>query len=133
MNKKGFSLVELLVALSIIALSLSFFAYFSDALKLTGSAKNEAAVAAYSHNYLESLRAKWQNLDSFNEPTNIEPKNLPEGYTAKVKISEEKGKVYNPEKRISQAVVSLRTIEIILTDQTGNEFMMSTKIARPVE
>ncbi len=132
MNKKGFSLVELLVALSIIALSLSFFAYFSDALKLTSSAKNEAEIAAYSHNYLEGLRSSWQDLDSFKNRSNTKLKNLPVGYTAKVNITEQKGRVYNDKKQSSEELVSLRLVDIVLTDELGKEFIMSTAIARPL-
>jgi len=133
MTNKGFSLIELLVALSIIALSLSFFAYFSDALSLTSSAKNEAAIAAYSHNYLEKLRSEWQNLDKFKNRSGIDLNDLPKGYSGQINIDEETGKVYNSDKKISEKVVSLRTVEIVLSDQAGNEFKMSTKIARPLE
>ncbi len=111
---------------------MSFFAYFSDALRLTNSAKNEAEIAAYSRNYLEGLRSSWQNLDNFKESANIKADNLPTGYKAKVTINETKGNVYNMAKEASEEVVSLRIISIVLTDETGEEFTMSTQIARPL-
>ncbi len=132
-KENAFSLVEVLVALAILGLSLSFFAYFADALKLTGSAKQEAEIAAYAYNYLENLRSTWQNLESFETSYGLKPNNVPEGFVAKIQSDEKKSQIKKKGFAIAN-VVSLRTVTIILKDNSEktDDFIMSTAIARPV-
>ncbi len=130
---KAFSLVEVLVALAILGLSLSFFAYFADALKLTDSAKQEAEIAAFAYNYLENLRAAWQNIDNFETSYGLKPIAVPEGFEARVRIEEKRSQIKKKDLGLTN-VVSLRTVTIILKDSSEKmaDFIMSTQIARPV-
>ena len=132
-KRKAFSLVEILLALSILGLSLSFFAYFSDALKLTDSAKREAEIAAYGFNYLENLRAQWRDPGRFAAALGLEAKNPPNGFEVEIKVDEKRSRVRTADFGIID-IVSLRTVTIILRSKEENidDFLMSTQIVRPV-
>ena len=134
MTKKrhvGLTLIEVLVALVVITIAISMFLYFADALRLTRISKVETEAAAYTRNYLDTLRSIWQLEHNYKYKLDAaEPQNLPEGYEAKVTISNESGGSISPS--TSSDLSALRTVTISLTDRQGKVYEMTTQIARPL-
>jgi prepilin-type N-terminal cleavage/methylation domain-containing protein len=136
-NKRhGLTLVEVLVALAVIAITVSMFLYFADALRLTRISKEETTASAYARNYLDSLRGLWLVRDNYlNKLDYAEPQNIPAGYEVKVTILDEAGKAVAsyPGGAGGSNFSPLRTVTISLTDEAGQVYEMSTQISRPLQ
>jgi prepilin-type N-terminal cleavage/methylation domain-containing protein len=59
----GFSLIEVMVALFIIAIATLIFGYFMTPLQQSKEAQLETQQIASARNYLDNLRALWQDPD----------------------------------------------------------------------
>jgi prepilin-type N-terminal cleavage/methylation domain-containing protein len=135
-NKRALTLVEVLVALAVIAITVSMFLYFADALRLTRISKEETQAAAYARNYLDGLRGLWLVHDNYiNRLDYAEPQNSPTGYEVKVTILDEAGKAVAsyPGGASESNLSPLRTVTISLTDEKGQVYEMSTQISRPLQ
>jgi len=66
-QQKGLTLVEVLVALAIIAVTMVMFGYFSSSLQATSNSRRETAAANFSRSYLDALRSQWQDLTMYRD------------------------------------------------------------------
>ena len=131
-KRSAFSLPEVLLALAVLGLAMSFFTYFVDALKLTDAAKDEAAIAAYTYNYLENLRAEWQNTANFDVAYGLHEIALPPGFSAEIRTKEEKAQIQK--KGLGAVTITaLRTVSIRIKDKTAklDDFEMTAQFVRP--
>jgi prepilin-type N-terminal cleavage/methylation domain-containing protein len=62
-EEAGFSLIEVMVALFIIAVATLIFGYFMTPLRQSKEAQQETQQIAAARNYLDNLRALWQDPD----------------------------------------------------------------------
>jgi prepilin-type N-terminal cleavage/methylation domain-containing protein len=60
-RRDGFSLVEMMVAMFIIAIAIIMFSYFLNPLRQTSQSQVETQMAAQARSYLDSLRSSWSN------------------------------------------------------------------------
>jgi prepilin-type N-terminal cleavage/methylation domain-containing protein len=65
-QRQGLTLVEVLVALVIIAITMVMFGYFSTALQATSNSRQATAAANFSRSYLDALRSQWQDLTMYS-------------------------------------------------------------------
>lgn len=65
-QQKGFSLIEVLVALFIIAIGVVFFGYFAKSLKTTGNARLETEAMITMRSALNNTRALWTSENGYN-------------------------------------------------------------------
>lgn len=61
-KNQGFSLVEMMVAMFIIAIAVLMFSYFMNPLRQTKESQKETQQLALARNYLDNLRGLWQSV-----------------------------------------------------------------------
>lgn len=137
--KRGLTLVEVLVALVLVAVAVSMFVYFIDALRLTRISSNEAEISAYMRNYLDTLRSAWRDTDNYFDLSSeiagrniVQPPEAPQGSRVNVTITSDEGTVYSGSGRGSGTDYSnLRDVQI---EVTANEtvYSLHTQISRPL-
>lgn len=59
-KRQGFSLVEVLVAILVIAIAMGVLGYLITALRNTASSDESTAAANFSRRYIDVLRSRWQ-------------------------------------------------------------------------
>lgn len=70
MNSKGLTLIEVLIALVILAVGVTIFGYFSTSFSLTRSAQYDTQSQAVARSYFDALRAYWNgNNTAFGNGT----------------------------------------------------------------
>ena len=138
-SKHGFTLVEVLVALTVASLAVGMFAYFVDSLILTRTSQQEAAAAAYARTYLERLEASWQfDTDESYRHLGLAA-DLPEppaSYEASVTVSDRAGNALLTATYPSSATdvtdrTPLRSVLVTLTDDDEQRVRFETQIALP--
>lgn len=66
LNQKGFSLVEVLVAIFIIAMGVILFGYFAKSLKTTSDARIETEAMISLRSALDDTRALWSSSEGYS-------------------------------------------------------------------
>lgn len=150
-SNKGFSLIEVLVALAIIAITITLFSYFVSSLQRSRDARLETTAAAYARNYFDSLRAAWQdpliysNGDLSLGDGDVEP---PAGYkSVEIKVTRyDTGHAKTGESTFSDTSASfklpesdddglivdfIRRISLEITDNQGDSETFVTQIVQP--
>ena len=139
LKNSGFTLVEVLVALTVASLAVGMFAYFVDSLILTRTSQQEAAAAAYARTYLEGLEASWQfDTDESYGHLGLAA-DLPEppaSYEASVTVTDKDGSLLLTATHPSSATAAtdrtpLRNVRITLTDSEARVVRFETQIALP--
>lgn len=59
-QKQGFSLIEVLVAIAVIAIAMATLGYLITALRNTAKSDESTAAANFSRTYIDVLRSRWQ-------------------------------------------------------------------------
>ncbi|WP_027881895.1 prepilin-type N-terminal cleavage/methylation domain-containing protein [Meiothermus rufus] len=122
MRPKGFSFVEVMVALAILSLSILILSYFGSSFTLTRNAQIDTQAQAYARSYFDNLRAAWATQAAFH--TGALPElNPPRGFS-------------NPTVRLEdiQSIgnrVILRRATLEFTGPQERMFRFSTEIALP--
>lgn len=156
-GKAGFTLVEVLVAIVIIGITLSMFAYLVNSLRISSNARNETSAAVFARNYFDTLRSLWQvesrydavggNATATNDerPELVAPPSGFERYTLTVQSVSATGQNIGGATSVTYSAGTagtrmsfpysandyLREITIVLTDRGGEVYSFSTKIVRP--
>lgn len=154
----GLTLVEVLVALGIIAITMVMFGYFSTSLRATSDSRRETAAANFSRSYLDALRSQWQDLSMYTSgakgliaelqrpnPPFLE---VPEGfasYTVDIERRNVRGEALGTHSASANSAGNatgfdwedenqndfLRFVILTLTDAQGETYEYSTQIVRP--
>lgn len=153
-QQKGLTLVEVLVALAIIAITMVMFGYFSTSLQATSNSRRETAAANFSRSYLDALRSQWQDLtmyragarDSGSTRSNPPFLDVPDGFvsyevdvdrrnvagtsigTASFSSNDGEG-AFNWQDEDDDDFI--RLVTLTLTDVQGEIYTYSTQIVRP--
>lgn len=65
-QKQGFSLIEVLVAIAVIAIAMATLGYLITALRNTAKSDESTAAANFSRAYIDVLRSRWQIPNEYN-------------------------------------------------------------------
>lgn len=134
-RQTGLTLVEVLVALVLVAVAVSMFTYFVDALRLTNVSRQETQAAAYMRNYLDNLRAEWRDFEDYTYHIDrADPGKPPDTFKkVAVTVSSSNGAVVSYPGGAAPAshLAPLRTVTISVTNQQDVSLSLSTYIARP--
>lgn len=137
-NKRGLSLVEVLVALVIVAIAASMFLYFADALRLTRLARQETTATTFARSYLSSLQSYWQEPDNYVYGLAYAESladTVPEPFSIQVRIRDEKGvellNLPDEQATLEKDSSRLRHVSVTLTDLQGKVISMSSSISYP--
>ncbi len=129
---KGMTLIEVLIALALIGVAVSMFAYFISSLQTTQHAREQTTALAYARDYLEGLRAKWQTLEGYQTLSLAKPTDPPSSYDIKIKIENDKGSVvFAYPGGGSNDLSALRKITLTFTDEKDKTISLVTSMARP--
>ncbi|GIW26393.1 prepilin-type N-terminal cleavage/methylation domain-containing protein [Meiothermus sp.] len=66
MRRRGFSFVEVMVALAILSLTILILTYFGSSFTLTRNAQIDTQAQAYARSYFDNLRASWSTRAAYN-------------------------------------------------------------------
>ncbi|MEM7734672.1 MAG: prepilin-type N-terminal cleavage/methylation domain-containing protein [Deinococcota bacterium] len=154
-QQKGLTLVEVLVALAIIAITMVMFGYFSSSLQATGNSRRETAAANFARSYLDALRSQWQDLtmyrdggrESGNARSNPPFLEVPDGftfYTVDIERRNVTGVVVGTPTQFNSTAGEaafnwqdendtdfMRLVTLTLTDAQGETYTYSTQVVRP--
>ncbi len=137
---KGYTLVEVLVAVVIIVIVIGFFGYFATSLKISTESKLETTAASFARRYFDTLRSNWQsNIDyDTGELLNLSPPNGYSNYNLAITLVDGKGnitKTYEADYNsgftdLDSTVDDIREIDMVLKTPQ-KEYKFSTQIVRP--
>lgn len=132
-QRKGLSLVEVLVALVFVSLAIAMFTYLIDALRMNQHSKQETAATLFAKDYMEGLRAKWRSLEGYQNLALAIPKDPPVGYELKINITDEEGNaIYSyPGGAARGDTSSLRVLSLVFTDSQDKTLTFQSVVARP--
>jgi prepilin-type N-terminal cleavage/methylation domain-containing protein len=150
-KKAGLTLIEVLVALGIIAITMVMFGYFSTSLRATGDSRRNTAAANFARSYLDSVRSQWQDVEIYKGGHKTRPNppflDVPEGFES-YSVSVEARNVNNvvvgtrgPYTSTAGAAAFnlenggdndfMRLVTLTLTDTQGETYTYSTQVVRP--
>jgi prepilin-type N-terminal cleavage/methylation domain-containing protein len=125
MNKKGFSLVEVLVALMLIGVATLMLSFFSGGFTLSRQAQEDTQAQVLARSYFDTLRSYWsvyQNYTSYTSGNPL-PANLisvPSGYTTTTTAS-----------AIAGRNNSSRTVTLTISTPKNKTLVFTTQITAP--
>lgn len=135
---QGLTLVEVLVALVILAVAGLMMGYFITSFRVTQRAQFDTKAQTFARSYFDTLRADWAmgNYQSSRPlgPAEVSPP-TGYGYHIIIKDSEDKladytyGATTEPSGTISDSALKAVTLEV--TNPQGRTFPFSTLIAKP--
>ncbi|WP_051304178.1 type IV pilus modification PilV family protein [Calidithermus chliarophilus] len=143
MRRDGLSLIEVMVALVIIAITVLLFAYFASSFRGTSQAQIDTQAQVYARSYFDALRAEWSTHSGFNaDPSTFAYPRSPEGPPL---VPPPKGfelVEFNPEANVTRvsgtdasgkaySVVVMRQVLIKIRSARGKEYEFRTQIAAP--
>ncbi len=149
MKKQGLSLIEVLMALVLVAIAVSMFLYFADSLRLTTVSREETQAATFGRNYFDSLKSRWQSEFGYENDLDIIgdflEDNIPDSYEAVLEIKDENDStivelelsrnadgVANMSGSIpSSHSASLRKMYLTLSSAKAKEMRLETTISAP--
>ena len=132
-QRRGVTLVEVLVALALVGVAGSMFGYFITSLQSTKKAREQTTALAYARDYLEGLRTHWQTLEGYQTLSLATPAEPPASYDIKVKVQNDKGAIIfsYPGGATATDLSALRTVTLTFTDEQAKTVSLVTSIARP--
>ena len=149
MRKQGLSLIEVLVALVLVAVAVSMFLYFADSLRLTTLSREETQAASFARNYFDSLKSRWQSEIGYENDLELAEDLLlsqtPEGYEAELEVKDEKDSLIfklslerasDGSATLTGSVpgshaAPLRKMYLLLKSNKGKEILLETTISAP--
>jgi prepilin-type N-terminal cleavage/methylation domain-containing protein len=78
-NRRGFSLVEVLVALVIVAVAVAMFGYFGSGFRLTRTSQIDTQAQAFARSYFDTIRADWSQPVTYSAGA-LPNLKMPDGY-----------------------------------------------------
>ena len=137
---KGYTLIEVLVAVVIIVIVIGFFSYFATSLKISKEAKLETTAASFARRYFDTLRSNWQSDIDYDtgELLNLSPPNGYSNYNLAITLIDGKGEVTKTYAAdytsgftdLNSTVDYIRQIDLVLKTPL-QEYKFSTQIVRP--
>ena len=138
---KGFTLVEVLVALGVLSITMGLFTYFGTSLNISHEAKLETSAASFSRKYIDTLRSSWQNDLAYDDGALLDL-SPPNGYTdynltitlldsAGTTTSTYTGSYSSGFSDLNSTADDIRQINLSLTTAKGDQHKFSTQIVRP--
>ncbi len=122
MRPKGFSFVEVMVALAILSLSILILTYFGSSFTLTRNAQIDTQAQAYARSYFDNLRAAWATPAAFNAGV-LPALRPPQGFSSPAVRTEDIQSIGNQ--------VVLRRVTLEFTGPQGRAFRFSTEVVLP--
>ncbi len=138
---KGFTLVEVLVALGVISITMGLFGYFVKSLSLSTESKHETSAASFAHRYINTLRSNWQSNFDYDAGVlpNLSPPSGYDDYKLTIVLLDNAGNTTstytedysNGFSSLNSSADNMRQINLLLTMQQGGLYQFSTQIVRP--
>jgi prepilin-type N-terminal cleavage/methylation domain-containing protein len=135
MNRQGFTLVEMMVAIFMVAVAVLMFSYFMNPLRLSRDSQIETQALATARTYLDNLRASWQNDCNYvaatlpPTPTNVSNLRL------SVQDARTNAQLFTFDSANASPSVTntgyLRNVTLSVTASNGKVIELSTQVARP--
>ncbi len=122
MRPKGFSFVEVMVALAILSLTILILTYFGSSFTLTRNAQIDTQAQAFARSYFDNVRASWSTKAAFNAAAL--PSLTPPGGFSNLSAT-----VENVQSIGTQVV--LRRIVLQFTGPQNRSYRFSTEVVLP--
>lgn len=137
-RRDGFSLVEMMVAMFIIAIAVVMFSYFLTPLRQTSQSQAETQAVAQAKSFIDSLRSSWsdpQNQCAYRNMSRPQMANFP-NYVLTVTNGLDNSAIMtfdsatNTTTGNSTDTTLLRNVELTIT--SGSQTItLTTQVARP--
>lgn len=124
MRARGFTLVEVLVAMALIAITTVMLGYFITSFRAVKQSQIDSQAQAFANSYFEALRAEWSTPTGFASTTASGVSyTRPSGFSTPT-ISATDGAPVNGQ-------VVIRTVKMQTTGPNNKVYQFETRIARP--
>lgn len=136
-SKKGFTIVELMVAVAIISIAFLILGYLVNSLKLFGSTQNKTQAALVARTYIDLVRSDWAVDDSYTQtvlPRYTPPKDFHYSISVVNAITDKEIHTYTYSSLTPNLVANkdpLRTIIVSVKDAKGALTRLEMQVARP--
>ena len=121
-DRRGFTLVEVLVAIAIISLAIGISSYMINAFRMNTRAQRESEGLVQARSVLDSLRGLWVDVNLFS--TAVLPNlKLPSGYSLTIDLSSQYS--MNPTTKAALTLNSSQTSVYTSFDNTINQVTWS--------
>lgn len=133
-REAGFTIIEAVVAVAVIAIGILLLSYLFDSIKLTRIAQNETVAVNFARRYLDVNKALWQ--DPYFYGTRSMPQlTAPSNFKYTIQVEDETftgGTAIAPVAQTSSVGTVLeRSVLLLVTTPDNNVVRLGTRIARP--
>ncbi len=117
MYPKGFSLIEVLISLVILAVTTMLLGHFMLSFTSSREAQTDTQVQALARSYMDALRTEWQIPALYN--SNAAPSvSFPNGYRSNLQVS--------------VVDAGLKTVTLTITNPSGRTYAFVTRVVAPL-
>ncbi len=139
---RGLTLIEVLIAITLLAIAGVMLGYFSTSFSATRGALMDTKAQTFARSYIDTLRARWAAYGDYTRtllpgPGEVPP---PQGYRYTITVYDDRGQpiaryTYQPGQP-PPSVPSrspLKTVELEVTAPDGRTLRFVTQLAAPPE
>jgi len=139
---RGLTLIEVLIAIALLAIAGVMLGYFSTSFTATRGALIDTKGQAFARSYIDTLRARWAVSGDYANTLLPDPGEVPppQGYRYAVTVYDDKGGViaryaYRPGLPPAPAPnrSPLKTVVLEVTTPDGRTLRFATQLAAPPE
>jgi prepilin-type N-terminal cleavage/methylation domain-containing protein len=117
-NRKGFSLIEVLVALVLIGVATVMFGFFTSGFSATRQARADTEVQVLARSYFDTLRSSWSVSGNYTSAT-LPTITVPSGFALSPAVS------------AATTDGLRRTVTLSITTPQEKQFTFTTQISAP--
>jgi prepilin-type N-terminal cleavage/methylation domain-containing protein len=134
-QQTGFTLIEVLITLVVVALSMVVLSYMNNAFLSSRNSQQETQALSFARSYLDTVRAQWQN-DSSYYTLDLPNRTAPSGQKFSVTVEGTATQTFNfpamNAPMISPDAKAIRTVSVMVKDSNERTLVsLSTLLRRP--